>query len=89
MKREKKAKKNRKEGGRGAGKERKTTRKVLKTKAVLCHRNDLQVERPGSPPQSWAIKRADRLGSGGQSQTGLAVEPRELPVTGDVKINLP
>lgn len=38
---------------------------------------------------SRTIKCRDRLGSGGQSQTGLAAEPRELPVTGDVKINLP
>jgi len=39
--------------------------------------------------ESQVIKPIDGFGSRGQSQTGLAVESRELPVTGDVKINLP
>lgn len=68
--------------------ERKKTTKVVRTKAVLYHWNDLWVESLKSHPQSQVIKPRDRLGSRSQSQTGLAVEPGELPVTGDVKINL-
>lgn len=42
-----------------------------------------------SPPENQVIKPVDGFGRLAKSQTGLAVEPTKLPVTGDVKINLP
>lgn len=79
--------KRRKNKRKSAEGEKKT--KVLWTKALLYHWNDLWVESLQSSPQCRVIKTIDGFGSRGQSQTGLAVKPRELPVTGDVKINLP